>query len=290
MLSEQVAARLMRTVVEHALGSPAPTAIPRSTIWWSSKPTNPTPAMFEAKFYILLQGAKRLTIGGEAYDFQAGTCAVSCVALPFTSQVVKASPSLPYVGLELRPDPGMIASLLLEMPSSCRTDAPAFATAQADANVTDPLDRLVRLLAVPADLSVLAPQFERELYYRLLQGPLGETLRQIVQQSSCLQQIRTAVEWLRVNAHSSMRVPELAAKVGMSVTSFHRHFKAVTAHSPLAYQRHIRLLDARRLVASGATNVTTAAFRTGYASTAQFSREYKRLFGVSPTHDAPALR
>ncbi len=289
MLSEQVAARLMRTVVEHALGSPAPTAIPRSTIWWSPKPTNPTPAMFEAKFYILLQGAKRLTIGGEAYDFQAGTCAVSCVALPFTSQVVKASPAAPYVGLELRPDPGMIASLLLEMPPSCGTDSASFATAQADSNVTDPLDRLVRLLAVPADLSILAPQFERELYYRLLQGPLGGTLRQIVQQSSCLQQIRTAVEWLRCNAHNSMRVPELAANAGMSVTSFHRHFKAVTAHSPLAYQRHIRLLDARRLVASGATNVTTAAFRTGYASTAQFSREYKRLFGVSPSNDAPAF-
>ena len=289
MSAGQVATHLMKTVVEQASGSPVSTAIPRSTIWWSSKPTNPTPAMFEPKFYVLLQGGKRLTIGGEAFDFRAGSCAVACVALPFTSQVVEASPAEPYIGLELRPDPGIVANLLLEMPQLGKADSPSFATADAGTDITDPLGRLVRLLATPAEIPVLAPQFERELYFRLLQGPMGGTLRQIVQQSACFQQIRPAVEWIRGNAHNSMRVERLAEYVGMSATSFYRHFKAVTAYSPLAYQRHIRLLDGRRLVASGATNVTTAAFQTGYASTSQFSREYKRLFGVSPIHDAPAL-
>ncbi len=155
--------------------------------------------------------------------------------------------------------------------------------------MTEALDRLVRLLASPADIPVLTQQIERELYYRLLQGPMGCTLRQIVQKNTRFDQIRTAVTWICSNAHQPMSVQRLAASVGMSVTSFHRHFKAVTAYSPLAYQRHIRLLDAQRLIASGATNVTRAAFATGYASSSQFSREYKRMFGVPPIRNAYRL-
>lgn len=154
----------------------------------------------------------------------------------------------------------------------------------------EPLGRLLRLLATPADIPMLAPQLERELYYRLLQGTMGGTLRQVVQQNTRFHQVRTTVEWICGNARKPMSVERLATSVGMSVTSFHRHFKAVTGHSPLTYQRHIRLLDARGLLASGATNVTTAAFATGYASSSQFSRKYKRMFGVSPIRDALVLQ
>lgn len=289
MSMERIVANLMPVAVDAAPGLEVSTAIPRLTIWSSSRPTRPTPAMFEPKFYILLQGAKRLTIGGEAHDFGVGSCAVASVGLPFTSEVLIASPDAPYLGLELRLDPGMVASLLLDTSVSDDGEAPTFTAGCASPDVLEPLERLVRLLATPAEIPVLALHLERELCFRLLQGPMGGTLCQIVQHNSCFRQIRTALEWIRGNASHPMRVPQLAASVGMSATSFHRHFKAVTACSPLAYQRHIRLLEARRLVASGATNVTSAAFATGYASSSQFSREYKRMFGVSPVKDVPAL-
>lgn len=146
------------------------------------------------------------------------------------------------------------------------------------------------MLDTPEDLPVLGTPTEREFYYRLLQSPLGGTLRQIGRNRTRFAQIRAAAEWIGTNADQPMRVDELAASVGMSVTSFHRHFKAVTAHSPLAYQRHIRLLEARRRLASGTIGVTQTAFAVGYASPAQFSREYKRVFGVPPIRDAAALR
>jgi AraC-like DNA-binding protein len=288
MITREMVANLAKIVAD-APGSQVSTAIPHLTLWWSPKPTKPTPALFEPKFYILLQGAKRLTIGGNVLDYGVGRCAVSSVGLPFTSQVVEASPESPYIGLELRLDAGIVASLLLEMPGLGESNAPAFSSAHADDDVTEPIDRLARLLIRPAEIPILAPHYERELYYRLLQGPMSGTLRQVVQQNTHFQQVRTAVEWICNNPYASMSVELLATSVGMSVTSFHRHFKAVTSHSPLAYQRHIRLLHARKLLSSGATNVTNAAFATGYASSSQFSREYKRMFGVSPISDSPVL-
>ena len=145
-------------------------------------------------------------------------------------------------------------------------------------------------MASPDDIPGLAPLFERELFYRLARGPAGGTLRKAVQGHTRFTQIRTAVDWICGHADEPMCVAELATSVGMSGTSFHRHFKAVTSFSPLAYQRHIRLLGARKRLVSGATSVTTVAFGSGYASTPQFSREYKRMFGVSPIRDAGVLQ
>ena len=286
MDARKVVAQMAAIAAGHASRLQTPTAIPRLAFWCSSGPTGPTPAMFERKFYVLLQGAKRLTIGGNAFDFAAGSCAVSSLGLPFRSQVTEASPDEPYLAVEVGLDAGTVASLLFDMPHLGELSTPSFAVTQVTNDVAEPLGRLLRLLASPADIPALAPLFERELCYRLLQGPMGGTLRQVVQKNTRFDQIRTAVGWIRGNADRPMCVKRLAASIGMSATSFHRHFKAVTAHSPLAYQRHIRLLDARRLLASGATNVTTAAFATGYASASQFSREYTRMFGVSPVHDA----
>lgn len=189
--------------------------------------------------------------------------------------MIEASASEPYLGVEMRLDASIVASLLPEVPEPGMRNAPAIAVAQAAEDIMEPLDRLLRLLTRPADIPVLAHQYERELYYRLLQGPMGGTLRQIVQHTAHFRQVRAAAEWICSNADKPLHVGDLAKGAGMSVASFHRHFKALTAHSPLAYQRHIRLLEARRLLALGATNVTSAAFTTGYASSSQFSREYK---------------
>ena len=290
MAAERMMAKMTRTAADHASGLKTPTAIPRLTIWCSSEPTAPAPALFEPKFYLLLQGGKRLTIGGTTRDFGPGSFAVSTVDLPFTSEVIEASPAAPYVGVEIGLDAGIVASLLFDGPDLGPESGPAFATAQVTEDVLEPVERLLRLLASPDDIPALAPLFERELFYRLARGPTGGTLRKAVQSHTRFSQIRTAVEWICAHADEPMCVKDLATSVGMSVTSFHRHFKAVTSYSPLAYQRHIRLLGARERLVSGATNVTTVAFASGYASAPQFSREYKRMFGVSPIRDAGFLQ
>ncbi len=283
-------AELAAMAGRHARGSPTVTAVPRLTIWHSSGTTGRMPAMFEPKFYVLLQGAKRLAVGGRERAFAAGSCAVSAVNLPFSSQVTEASADTPYLGVELTLDARLVASLVLDMPDAVARRAPAIAEAPLSAAVAEPLGRLLGLLDAPADVPVLAAQVEREFCYRLLQGPMGDTLRQAVQNGTRFHQVRTAVERICANPFAPLRVGSLAGSVGMSVTSFHRHFKAVTSYSPLAYQRHIRLVEARRLLASGATNVTTAAFATGYASSSQFSRESRRMFGASPVRHASGPR
>lgn len=290
MPAELMISEMAATAAAHARQLQTPTAIPRMTIWCSSGLSDPTPSMFESKFYIVLQGRKRMHIGNETYDFAVGDYSVSVVGLPFMGEVVEASADAPYLALDLRLDTTILASLLFEVPERGERTLPVITTTGAAEDILEPLSRLVRLLARPADIAVLAPQFERELYYRLLQGPMADTLRRIIGKNTRFDQIRAAVEWIRGNADRPMHVAELAASVGMSVTSFHRHFKAVTAYSPLAYQRQVRLLAARQLLASDAINVTAAAFATGYASSSQFSREYKRMFGVPPIRDSLLLQ
>lgn len=277
----------------HGSAAGAPSAIPRLVVRSAVAPTGPILALFEPKFYLLLQGAKRMTIGGTSFEVEPGTCAVASVGLPFTSEVIEASATLPYLSVELALDAGLLANLLLDLPERAAREARqsgALSIDQIDESIVDPLGRLLGLLDTPSDIPVLAAQVERELYYRLLSGPLGSRLRQAGGHSARFGQIKMAVEWIAENADQSMSVEWLSAHVGMSVTSFHRHFKAVTAHTPLAYQRHIRLLNARRRLASGLDNVTGTAFASGYASASQFSREYKRAFGIAPVRDAVSLR
>ena len=279
---------LISTAVRHASADGQPTAMPRLTIWTADGPTGMIPALFEPEFYLLLQGAKRMAIADTTLDCAAGTSAVASVGLPFTSQVMMATPATPYLGIEWRVDPSIIAALLLEMPDDIRTLSGAISFAQVDEAVVEPLGRLLRLLDAPAEIPLLMPQYERELCYRLLQGPLGPRLRQIGRHDASFAQIKRAAEWIGRNAVSPMRVAWLAAHVGMSVTSFHRHFKSVTGYAPLAYHQHVRLLEARRRLATGAMTVTCTAFEMGYASASQFSREYKRAFGRAPVHDVVA--
>jgi AraC-like DNA-binding protein len=264
------------------------TAVPRLAFRRNLALTKPIPALFEPVFYLVLSGAKRVTMASNARDYGTGAAAVAAVGLPFISQVTDATPERPYIGARLLLDPGCLTELLLDLPGT-ETEASSFAAAPVERSVLEAFARLARLLDTPADIPVLAPVYERELYYRLLQGALGATLRQIGRSNTRFGQIRAAAEWVRTHADQPMRVEDLARSVGMSATSFHRHFRAVTGYSPLAYQRHIRLVEARRLLAAGATSVTGAAFASGYASTPQFSREYRRMFGVPPSRDARLL-
>lgn len=261
------------------------TAVPRLTVWSSTSPTPPTAAIFEPMFYVVAQGTKVLTMGANRFEMLAGDCAASSFGLPYSHRLIGATPDAPYVGISLRLDIDRLARVVLDMPKCEVRWTCAVAAGDLSGQLGDVFTRLVGLVNAPDDIGVLAPFYESELYYRLLQSAMGGTLRQIVERNDRVRQIKAAADWLGAHNNEPVIIAELAARAGMSATSFHRHFKAVTGYSPLAFQRQMRLLEARKLLAAGSTNVARVAFEVGYQSPAQFSREYKTMFGNAPLVD-----
>ncbi len=261
------------------------TPLPRLKVWSSTRPTPPVPAMFKPMFYGVLQGEKALTVGGNRFTLAAGQCAATSFGMPFVGQIDTASPTAPYVAIELDLDVDLLTDVMLDLPKVEERWVCSAAGGDLGGSVGEAFTRYVGLLGAPDDHAFLARHHEIELYYRLLQSSMGETLRQLGRRDSRSRQIKLAADWICTNAEKPMIIPELAAMVGMSLTSFHRHFKAVTGYSPLAFQRRIRLLEARRMLAAGGDSVSRIAYAVGYLSPSQFSREYKSLFGVPPAAD-----
>lgn len=261
------------------------TPVPRLTVWTSTRPTPPTAAVFEPMFYAVARGSKVLTMGANRFEMSAGDCAASSFGLLYSHQLMGATPDAPYVGISLHLDIDRLTKVVLDMPAREQRWTCAVAAGDLSGQVGDAFTRLVGLVNAPDDVAVLAPFYESELYYRLLQSPMGSTLRQIVERNDRVRQIKAAADWLGAHNNEPVIIQELAADAGMSVTSFHRHFKAVTGYSPLAFQRQMRLLEAKKLLAAGSTNVARVAFEVGYQSPAQFSREYKSMFGNTPLID-----
>jgi AraC-like DNA-binding protein len=277
-LLDAVAPFIMRRTGRLGMAMP----LPRLTLWSSTHPTVPTPAMLKPIFYVVLQGAKGLTIGRHSLRLTAGHCVATSFGLPYVGQIDTATRATPFVALGLDLDVALLIDVMLEMPKA----DDRWACSAKNGDLTGPVGtafaRFVELLAAPEDRGFLGRPYEAEFYYRLLQSPMGDTLRQLGRQDNRSRRIKMAADWLIANADKPAVVPDLAARSGMSLTSFHRHFKAVTGYSPLAFQRQARLLDARRLLASGNRSVSSVAYAVGYASPSQFSREYKNLFGVAP--------
>lgn len=259
-----------------------PTPMPRLTVWSSTQATPPTPAMFSPMFYAVLQGTKVLRLSEKRFDLSAGECAASSFGLPFTAQLENASPTLPYVAFCLDLDVDLLVEVMLDMPRVEDRWVCSAAAGQLDGDVGEAFARLISLIDAPGDQPVLGRHYERELYYRLLQSPMGDTLRQLGQRDNRIRQIKTAADWLTTNPGKAIAMSDLAASVGMSQTSFYRHFRAVTGFSPLAFQRQMRLMEARRLLVAGGANVSRVAYAVGYVSPSQFSREYRKLFGEPP--------
>ena len=244
-------------------------------------------------FALVAQGSKRLVFGDHVHDYGAGDYLIVTVDVPVTGQFIEASKEQPALGVGLDLRPALIASLLLNMPSERPLSAasvPPLAVSLAPAELIDALVRLLRLLDHPADLPVLAPLIEREIIWRLLTGSKGEAIRQIGLTDSSLSSVGRAIRWIRDHPADSFRVEELAARANMSLSTFHRHFRAVTTLSPVQFQKKVRLQQARLLLIGGELDVSSAAFDVGYDSPSQFIREYRREFGAPPGRDAARLR
>lgn len=242
---------------------------------------------------VLAQGGKRLLLGDDVYEYRAGQSLVVTADLPVTGHFVDTGDGLPSLGMALVLRPAVVAELVLQAPfvrGVRGSGSAAMSTADADAELLDAVVRLVRLLEKPSDAGILAPLIEREIIWRMLTGPHADTVRQIGLADSNLTYVSRAIGWIRQNYAEPMRVEELAQLAGMSPSTFHRHFRAVTAMSPLQFQKRIRLQEARSMLVTAPGDIAGVGHRVGYDSPSQFTREYRRLFGAPPGQDALRLR
>ena len=254
----------------------------------------PTQQVYQPVFALVVQGEKQLLLGDQLFTCGKGSFIVVSVDLPLTFQISRATAKEPYMALALTLKPAAIATLLLEAAGADRSPVESEATgigvSDAPVELLDALVRLMRLLDQPRDLPVLAPIAEKEILWRLLCSEQGYRLRQIGLADSRLSQIGRAMRWMREHYRETLPIEELARRSAMSVTSFHRHFRAVALMSPLQYLKHIRLQEARARLLARADDVASVGHAVGYDSPSQFSREYKRAYGSPPGQDARLLR
>ncbi len=282
---------LCALIAQNCVQTRTTTAIPRVSLVRADSPTLPVGVVYQPMLCIVAQGAKRTLLGDTVVDYHAGQYLVVSVDLPVTGAVVQAHPDAPYLALSLALDPAVLAEMLLAMPAQpTGAPPPGLAVSPVTPGLLDATLRLLRLLDTPAHIPMLAPLIEREILYRLLTGAQAPMLRQIALAHSHLAHIGRAIAWIRSHFAEPLRIAALAQQVHMTASTFHRHFKAVTAMSPLQYQKQIRLQEARRLLLAGQADAASIGFAVGYESPSQFSREYARLFGQPPVRDAVRLR
>ncbi|MCL4502048.1 MAG: AraC family transcriptional regulator [Deltaproteobacteria bacterium] len=269
------------------------TAVPGLSLWRRDEPTEPTSGMYEPSICFAAQGAKRVLLGDEAYVYDARHFLITSVDLPTVWQIIAASREKPCLGLVLKLDLREISQLMVDShlpPPRAQQSSRGMATGEVTLPLLTAFQRLLDLLAEPKDIPILAPLIQREISYRLLVGDQGARLRQMASAGSQSQQIARAIAWLKGNFTQPLRIEDLATQVNMSTSTFHHHFRALTAMSPLQYQKWLRLNEARRLMLTERLDATNAAFQVGYESPSQFSREYSRLFGAPPLRDITSLR
>jgi AraC-like DNA-binding protein len=262
------------------------TTMPHLSLIRSDAPSAPTPAVYEASLCLIAQGSKRVSIGEHSVVYDAAHYLLVSVDLPLVGHVIDASPERPYLCCKIDLDPTTLADLMIsERKAVPGGDLPVLGVYPTDPDLIDAACRLVGLLDRPETIHALAPLIEREILYRLLTGPHGIMLRRVATAGSNLHQVSRAIAAIRRSFDGPIRIDDVAAEAGMSPSSLHAHFKAITRMTPLEYQKQLRLQEARRLMLVGGITASTAGFAVGYESPSQFSREYTRLFGAPPRTD-----
>lgn len=268
------------------------TPIERVTLVRSSTVTMPMPNVYRPQLCLVAQGHKEVRLGDRVFKYGPNRYGVVTYDLPAIGHVVEATPDKPYLCLYLDFDPVMLGDLALRVPPSPGAPSPPIGKTVSDAGagLLDAALRLLRLLDEPAALPVLGPLAEQEILYYLLAGPDGARMRHITSSQGRVAQVGRAIAWIGKNFRERFSIERLAAEVGMSPSSLYEHFRAVTALTPLQFQKQLRLQDARSLMLVQDIDATTAAFNVGYESASQFSREYRRHFGEPPARDIARLR
>ncbi len=258
-----------------------------------SLPLKPVHSVLEPSVCVIAQGSKEVLLGESRYRYDPSQYLLATVELPRVSQVLEASKEQPYLSLRLELSPTLVSSVMLEAGHASprdHADVRAISVSPLDGHLLDAFVRLVRLLDAPAEVRVLLPLITREIIYRLLMGEQGARLRHLAILGGYTSHIARAVERLRQDFDQPLRIEQIARELGMSVSGLHHHFKAVTALSPLQFQKQLRLQEARRLMLGEDLDAASAAYRVGYHDASHFNREYKSLFGVPPMRDVQRLR
>ncbi len=286
---EELVERIARAIHEDGTVEPLKGILLRH----SSSPTELNPGVSDPAFSVIAQGSKELYLGEERYRYDPYHYCLGTVELPVASQIIEASKERPYLSLRLELDPALVGSVMIDSGHTAppnHIDVKAINVSRLDAGLLDAVVRLVRLFDSPNESQFLAPLVTREIIYRLLIGKQGDRLRHIAVLGGYTPHIARAIERLRENFDQPLRIDDIAREIGMSVSGFHHHFKAVTAMSPLQFQKQMRLQEARRLMLGEHLDAASAGYRVGYDDASYFNREYKKLFGVPPIRDVERLR
>ncbi|SDM77194.1 AraC-type DNA-binding protein [Paenibacillus sp. yr247] len=269
------------------------TAIPTLFFIRRSKLTGPSYGVYKPSLCIVVKGAKEVWLAQERFKYDPADYLIASVDLPVTAQVTEASSDVPYLGFRLEFTASEILEVLsdsdIRITSKGNVERAMF-VGKMELPIMDSIFRLACLLDNPKDIPFLAPIYTKEILYRLLQGQYGVALAQIAMEGSGTYGIRDAIEQISNNFKKPLRIEELAEIASMSISSFHRHFKEVTAMSPIQFQKQLRLQEARRLLLTESADAADVAFRVGYESPSQFSREYSRMFGFPPRQDIKRLK
>ena len=293
---ERALDELRRRLDRHARTGTTPTAIPGVVVSRMTASGSPDQSTTGTVLAVVAQGTKTLSVGATVHGYGPGQYVVASVDLPVSGWFTDATPEAPALGMGLELRPEVVAELMLgpaaatfprQAPGAV---PPAVAVGRASGRLLDACVRLLRLLDHPRDIPVLAPLIEREVLWLLMSDEQGATVRQLGLADSSLNRVRHVVRWMRERYSEPVRVAELARLASMSPSAFHRTFQSVTAMSPIQFQKRIRLQEARLRLLARPGDVAGAAYAVGYESPSQFSREYRRQFGVPPSRDAARLR
>jgi AraC-like DNA-binding protein len=287
VMAEQLAPLLDRQAKRHGLHAPVEGLMLSRFV----DPSEPLTTVQHPVYSVVVQGVKEAMIGKEVIRYAAGDSLIAGVDLPVTARIVEASSTRPYLSVSLALDCRVVLDLLGDQwpqPTFSENIAP-FGVKPFDPRLADPLVRLLELLDRPNEIPILSPLIYREIIWRLLQSPFAGLLRQSTWPEGQIARIARATRWIRENFDEPLRVSELAARVHMSVPSFHRHFKAITSVSPLQFQKQVRLHNARRRLFQS-ERIGRVAFEVGYESLSQFNRDYLKLYGLPPSQDVAGLR
>jgi len=274
---------------EHGSEGGFATAIPGLVLMRSTGEAIPRKGrLYHPALCLVVQGAKEMAVGDRLLPYRENQALVVSLEIPAFGRVTEATPERPYLAIALELDPALIVEVFAELtlPRPATNPELGLFVVDVDDSLGNAFERLLRLLDTPAAIPVLGRQTLREIYYWLLTGPHGAAIARLTSPDGYAQRIGRALNLLRENFAQPMRVSDLARAANMSPSSFHQHFKALTAMTPLQYQKQLRLIEARRLIAGDTASISAAAYRVGYESPSQFSREYARMFGMPPRRHA----
>jgi len=293
-MSSSLAHALSQYIDAHGGGEGVlPTPFDGLTLFRATNPVSPSHTLYRPCLCVVAQGAKQVSFGTEVLDYDPQQCLIVSIALPVVGRVTRASAAVPYLAMALQLDVPIMRAVMAELENPPRprekVTSGIFVDSVGD-SLSDCFLRLVRMLEIPGAIAALYPAIMREICFWLLTGAHGAEVCKLTLPGSHTLRIAEAINYLRGNFARSIRVEELAQAAGMSTSSFHHHFKAMTAMTPLQYQKQLRLLEARRLMLADGINVSSAAYQVGYESASQFSREYSRKFGAAPKRDAMELK